>query len=93
MAETIARRRERHRRRKPVWPYVLAALLAVILVTAIMVGSYFITTELNITMNGDAEITLEYGEAYQELGAAAFFGDKQVEITTQGQIQADKIGT
>ena len=93
MAETIARRRERRRRRKPVWPYVLAALLAVILVTAIMVGSYFITTELNITMNGDAEITLEYGEAYQELGAAAFFGDKQVEITTQGQIQADKIGT
>ena len=93
MAETIATRRKRRPRRKPVWPYILAALLAVIVVTTIMVVSYFVTTELNITMNGDAEITLEYGESYQELGATAFFGDKQVEVATQGQIQVDKIGT
>ena len=92
MAETIARRRER-RHRRPVWPYILVAMLAVILVTVIMIASYFVTTELNITMNGDAEITLEYGETYQELGAAAYFGDKQVDVTTQGQIQADKVGT
>lgn len=93
MSDTIARRRERRHRRRPIWPYILSAVLLVFLVAGIMLVSYFTTTELKITMNGQAEITLEYGDSYQEPGASAAFGDRQVDVTVSGQVLQDKVGT
>ena len=93
MSDSIAKRREKRRRRKPIWPYILCVVLLVLLVAGIMVASYLTTTELKVTMAGDSEITLEFGESYQEAGATAFFGDRPVDVTISGQVQQDKVGT
>lgn len=93
MSDSIAKRRERRHRRRPIWPYILSVVLLIILVAGIMVASYFTTTELKLTMVGDSEITLEFGESYQEAGATASFGDRIVDVTISGRVQQDKVGT
>ena len=93
MADTIARRRERRRRRKPVWPYILTAVLVALLVIGIVAIAQYSSTELKVKLNGESEITLEYGESYLEPGATASFGDKAVDVTVSGQVQQDKLGT
>lgn len=94
MSDTIARRKEKYRRRKrPVWAYILTAVLLVMLIAAVTLVTVWSTTPLKITMNGESEITLEFGQSYTEAGASAAFGDEPVEIVIQGLVQQDKLGS
>ena len=55
---------------------------------------------LDVTLNGQPEITLEYGEHYQEPGASArFYGSillkegREVDVSLDGRVDDQKLGT
>lgn len=53
--------------------------------------------QLTVVLNGDQDIYLEYGEAYQEQGAKAILSDGNAEVDTPveivGDVDISKIGT
>ena len=77
---------------------VLALLAAGAVVVLFQVNRYTLTVQLQ----GEAEITLEYGETYQEAGAAAVLTGtlfskegktpEDLQIQVDGEVNADKLG-
>lgn len=87
--------------RKSIWTVILVCgivLTVVAAAAAIVFGSNEYT--LPITLNGEREITLEYGQDYEEPGATAMFQGTlvnkkptQVEVTVSGDVDTGKLGT
>ena len=60
------------------WSTVQLTLAAVAMVAAVILGAFAILWQINtftlsLTLNGDREITIEYGDTYEEQGAKAMF--------------------
>ena len=81
---------------------ILAALILLLVVVGMTFAILWQINEfsLDLTINGPEEVTIEYGEAYEEPGAGAifhgtvFFQDPtSIEVTTEGQVDAAKVGT
>ena len=76
-----------------------AALVAVALVAAIVIWNINVFA-MDLTMTGDAQITLEYGSDYTDAGATAqFYGTilvqdpECVEVTAEGTVDTATVGT
>ena len=74
-------------------------LIPFLIVIALLVGvyAYFASAKINMTLKGDQEITLEYGENYLEEGATALieypFGNtKEIEADIEGEVDENTIG-
>lgn len=48
---------------------------------------------LKVTLVGEREFSLEYGSLYEELGAVAKFGDKEIPVTVMGDVDTAVVGT
>ena len=64
---------------------IIIFVVAIIIFISIIVGFYFLYININgeskylkISLNGDNKITLEYGNEYNDLGATAFYKDKNI---------------
>ncbi len=77
-------------------------ILAVAAGAALLFGSLVILNkwQVNISLNGEKEIHLEYGDSYEEPGAEAVFTGsilrlfhKDLEVKTDGQPDTQKLGT
>ncbi|MBQ4600773.1 MAG: polysaccharide deacetylase family protein [Oscillospiraceae bacterium] len=89
------------KRRAPRW--VLP--LVIVLVLALAAGGMYYVWEKNefslvMTLNGESEITLEYGEKYVEQGAYARFSGtmllrqpRDITVTTTGAVDDQTLGT
>lgn len=87
------------------WTPLQTSLVALIMVIAVILGTFAILWQINtftlsLTMNGDREITLEYGQTYEEPGAKAVFHGSifmkepdEVAVTIEGEVDATKVGT
>ena len=87
------------------WSTVQLSLAAVAMLAAVVLGAFAILWQINtftlsLTMNGSKEITLEYGESYEELGAKAMFHGsifmkepEEVEVKVQGEVDDTTVGT
>lgn len=92
-------------KRGKVWKVLLIVLAALLLTAGVLaVVAYGVWNAneftLDITMAGEAEITLEYGSEYTDAGATAvFFGTilykepEAVEIVTEGTVDPETVGT
>ena len=90
-------------RKRNIWK-VLLLFLVVISLTVVAVHAYFWLRsenegELAIELNGQTEITLEYGIGYEEQGAGAWFAYSKegkepvsVQVLLDGQVDDQKIG-
>ena len=73
---------------------LVAAALGVVIVTKTNADH-----NISVTLNGDREVFLEFGEPYSEQGATAEFwmtdgGEKQrVDVRVKGEVDEEKIGT
>lgn len=89
-------------KRRNRW-WIIPVILLVVL--ALAAGAMWYVWDKNefslvLTLNGDSEITLEYGESYTEPGASAeFFGTlllkqpKTVSVKTIGNVDTETLGT
>lgn len=87
--------------KKRFWIPVLICVVALVLFSAAAAWNSG-TNEytMQVTLEGDREIFLEYGQPYEELGAkAAFFGThlhkepEVVDVETSGEVDTAKVGT
>lgn len=81
---------------------LLAITALIVAVAAVIAGAVIILNkwELQITMNGNETVHVEYGDTYQEQGADARFSGtvlvflgEDVDVTTEGQVDNSKTGT
>ena len=93
MDEKMAYRRQRKRKKKPVWPQFALIGLFLVLTIGIIIAVSAGRFELMLTLNGENEITLEFGEVYTEVGAKATVGDREVTVSVQGKVQQDRLGS
>lgn len=95
MEETIAHRRQRRKRRQPVWPYAAVACLLVLLIIGIGLAVIQTAGELKLTLKGDETLTLEFGEAFEDPGVQASFGWKNLnsKVEVANGIEPDRLGT
>lgn len=80
--------RKRQRRRKHIlWGSAVAAclVLALVLITVL--------TDVQLELRGEKELTLEYGQAYQEPGVVATVNGEVREPDISGQVNDSKLGT
>lgn len=93
MDDTIASRRSRQPGKKAkAAPYVLAAGIALLILVIVAVVALS-TAKVKLILTGGGEITLEYGQSYEEPGASASLLFFNVDVQTQGQVSGDKLGT
>ena len=93
------RKRKRYRR-NPI-DYVIFGALAILFVAAIVwIAGGTREYTIDIQLNGSAEVTLEYGTAYEDAGAVAqCYSDNQskdpaaLEVQTQSNVDTSKVGT
>ena len=89
-------------KRRKLWILVVAllALLACLVILAVVMRIRN-RCEVHIQLNGQQEITVEYGTAYEEAGASAWvtgrklpggFRDLTSEITLEGRVDPSKVG-
>ncbi len=94
----------RHRKRKTSGVRVAILVLAAALILAALGFAFHgvleSLEEITLTLNGDAEITLEYGEEYDEPGAKAiFYGALSnrdgiaIDVRVEGTVDTGKLGT
>lgn len=91
MEQRVARR-HRHKRRPPVWPYIVLVVLAVIgVISVISVG----VQDFEMTLNGEQNMTMEFGEEYQEAGASVMLNGAAADtpVKTKGQVLSGELGT
>ena len=93
---------EQKENKKRKWPYFLigAILLCLIIggaVWAVLAGNEY---QVDITLKGDAQVTLEFGDDFSDSGAEAVgYGTVlqkepvSLEIETDGQVDMDRVGT
>ena len=84
-------------KKKGRWKPALAIVLALLVAAA---AGYLLTKELVIEMAGEPEMTLEFGEKYEEPGASAWYGHdfldrfkKDVPVEITGKVDVSKLGT
>ena len=87
------------------WTTVQLSLAAVAMVAAVVLGAFAILWQINtftlsLSLNGDKEITIEYGDTYEEQGAKAMFHGsifmkepEEVEVKIQGDVDVTTVGT
>ena len=87
------------------WTPVQLTLVALAMVAAVAVGVLAILWQINsfsmqVILNGDREITMEYGEQYEEQGAQAVFQGSifmkepsAVDVIIRGELDVNKVGT
>lgn len=78
---------------------LIISLVTVLLATAVLFLLVVNKFSVEIQMNGDPAVTLEYGETYEEYGAAAvlrgsmaFTDGIELEVKTQGQVPRLQLG-
>ena len=84
------------------WWIILLCVAGVLMTAAAVFLGFWMDNKytLEIVLNGEQEVSVEYGEAYQEQGAkAVFYGtwfDKEpveVAVTVTSEVQEDVLGT
>lgn len=84
-------------KKRKIWPVVLTCVLTLLLSVCILAACWMHSLKLEIQLNGDPEITLQYGQTYQEQGAVAvlssnllwdFSYNTSVEVGQIGKITA-----
>ena len=93
------------KRAKKTWGMPQLILLAVVLLLAAAAVITWILWQVNdftmtLTLNGPKEVTIEYGDSYDDPGAGAVFHGSlffreplDVEVTREGQVDLDTVGT
>lgn len=93
---------QRRKRRRPVWPWIVLAILLLALIAA---GVWYTVRTANqytvwVDMLGDSEITLEYGQSFNDPGAQGWrqgklYNDEIValEVRTESNLDLTKLGT
>ena len=80
-------------KKRKIWPVVLACVLTLLLTVCILVACWMNSLKLEIQLNGDPEITLQYGQVYAEQGAiATLHSDFIWEFSYDVPVQIDEIG-
>lgn len=89
--------------KKRKWPWILLIVVGVLLaaaVTAALIVWHTNVFTLTLQLQGEPEITLEYGEVYEEQGAqSTFFGSiliqqpQTVEVAVEGNVDTGSLGT
>lgn len=94
-----------NRKEKKIWGTPQLILAAVVLLAAVVALTMSILWQINefslkLTMNGPKEVTIEYGDSYEEAGAEAVFrgtvfmkDPAAIEVTAEGQVDTTKVGT
>ena len=87
------------------WSPMQLTLAAIAMLAAVVLGTFAILWQINnftlrLSIHGKQEITLEYGEAYEEAGAEAVFQGSifmkepsHVEVIIEGAPDTDTVGT
>ena len=87
------------------WSTFQISLVAVAMVIAAIMGTFAILWQINtftlsLSLNGSREVTLEYGDSYEELGAKAVFHGSifltepdEVPVTIEGEVDTSTVGT
>lgn len=90
---------ELKRPKKSVLIALICAAAVLLLVAGMAIAFFANKFHIEIAMDGEKEITLEYGQKYADLGASArycgtyFMKDgKAVELQTEGAVDAEKLG-
>ena len=94
MEQTIARRK-RQKRKPSAWPYICLAVLTVLVVIGIVAVISVSAKDFEMTLNGEQNLTIEFGEDYQEPGATVMLDGTAMdtEVTLDGQVLPDRLGT
>ena len=84
-------------------PQLIALAVALLLAAAAMTTWILWQVNdftMNLTLNGPKEVTIEYGDSYEDPGAGAVFHGSlffreplDVEVTTDGQVDLETVGT
>ena len=97
MDALMATARRREKRKKSLLGGAIAMIMAIVLLTVLLYSNQF---QVEITLNGAREVTLEYGESYAEAGAEAVFTGKvfpnediKLDVKIHNPIGDAKIGT
>lgn len=87
------------KKKKKIWLIAAAVLVAAAAVTAIVIWNVNVV-HIELTMSGQAQITLEYGADYTDPGASAqFYGTVLVQdpetiaVITEGAVDTSTVGT
>ncbi len=77
-----------------LWP-VLGGVALIGLVVAIVFAAIAMGRELTLTLKGETQLTLEFGESYIEPGFSASYGDTDMtaDVQVTGQVDDTKLGT
>ena len=87
------------------WSTVQLGLVAAAMAVAVVLCVFAILWQINsftisLSLHGDREITLEYGETYEEPGAEAFFHGsifmkepEEIDVNIQGTVDTTTVGT
>lgn len=93
----IAKARRREKRNRSVWGGVAALISAIVVCAVLLYINHF---NVQITLTGSREVTLEYGEGYAEAGAEAVFTGKvlpredvELDVKISNPIGDGKVGT
>lgn len=73
---------------------VLGVLLVIAIAAAVMIGS----TNVQLKLQGQTDVTLEFGQSWVDPGAKAtmlsgIFGDKDLSVEVSSQVDPEKLGT
>lgn len=85
------RRRPRYGKKR--FPLTTVAIAAGCILLALVGLAMVVSIDLELTMAGEQEIALEYGQQYKEPGATAKSGNKELEVTVEGTVDVTKLGT
>lgn len=86
------RRHYEMRKRRRRWNHMLV-LCAAVLCVLLVVGLITALTDVRLELQGDKELTLEYGTQYVESGAVAAVNGEAVEPKITGKVNGEKLGT
>ena len=103
MEQTQTNRRRRKPQSKPKWPKVLIGGIVLLILTIWIVAGYaYINNkyEIDLALNGDSEVILEYGSTYEEPGATAVSYGTHInkkpqpcDVQIKGNVDVTKLGT
>lgn len=80
-------RQRQHRRKRILWGSAVVACLALVLVLITAL------TDIQLELRGDSELTLEYGQLYEEPGVEATVNGDSREPVIAGQVDETKLGS
>ncbi|MBR3973289.1 MAG: polysaccharide deacetylase family protein [Oscillospiraceae bacterium] len=93
----MAKARRREKRNRSLWNIVIFLVATVVICAVLLYANHF---NIQVTLNGGREVTLQYGEGYTEAGAGAVFTGRVVpqkdiplEVNIRSPIGDGKVGT